>query len=68
MENLILSVPAMHCNHCVHTIEMEISALEGVQEVHVDLEGKSVNINYSSPASETQIRDLLEEINYPAEG
>ena len=68
MENLILSVPAMHCNHCVHTIEMEISELEGVQEVHVDLEGKSVNINYSPPASETNIRNLLNEINYPAEG
>ena len=68
MENLSLKVPTIHCNHCVHTIQIEISELKGVQEVHVDLEGRSVDIRFSPPASETQIRNLLKEINYPDEG
>ena len=67
MKNLELNVPAIHCSHCVHTIKMEISDLEGVEEVEVDLNSKKVSVKFDSPASEESIRDLLSEINYPAE-
>ena len=66
MNKLNLNVPAMHCHHCLHTIKMELSELEGVDAVNVDLDQKSVDIDFDDPATEAQIRDLLQEINYPA--
>jgi len=67
MNTLSLTVPAMHCQHCVHTIKMELGDLVGMKSVDVDLETKRVNVEYESPASEKEIRGLLDEINYPAD-
>jgi copper chaperone len=68
MNNVPYSVPAMHCGHCTHTIEMEVSELQGVQAVKADLGTKKVQITFDAPASEEKIKALLAEINYPAEG
>ncbi len=67
MKNLSLHVPAMHCQHCVHTIKMELSDLNGVDAVNVNLDERQVDITFDAPVSEDDIRDLLREINYPAE-
>ena len=67
MENLLLNIPAIHCDHCVHTIKMELSEMEGVKSVDVDANKKTANVSYDLPASEQKIRDLLVEINYPSE-
>ena len=68
MTTVTYSVPAMHCDHCTHTIEMEVGELQGVQAVKVDLNTKKVQITFDTPASEQSIKALLTEINYPAEG
>lgn len=68
MTTVTYSVPAMHCDHCTHTIEMEIGELQGVQAVKADLNTKKVQITFDVPASEQSIKALLAEINYPAEG
>ena len=68
MTTVSYSVPAMHCGHCTHTIEMEVGELQGVQTVKADLGMKKVEITFDSPASEQTIKALLAEINYPAEG
>ena len=58
----------MHCDHCTHTIEMEVGELQGVQAVKADLNTKKVQITFDTPASEQSIKALLSEIDYPAEG
>jgi len=68
MTTVTYSVPAMHCAHCTHTIEMEVGELDGVQSVKADLDTKKVQIAFDTPASEEKIKALLTEINYPAEG
>ncbi|MBV6450864.1 MAG: hypothetical protein MHPDNHAH_01591 [Anaerolineales bacterium] len=68
MTTVTYSVPAMHCDHCTHTIEMEVGELQGVQAVKADLNTKKVQITFDVPASEQSIKALLSEINYPAEG
>jgi copper ion binding protein len=68
MSTVTYSVPAMHCDHCTHTIEMEVGELQGVQVVKADLDTKKVQIIFDAPASEQAIKALLTEINYPAEG
>ena len=67
MKNILYKIPAIHCGHCSHTIKMELSELEGVESVQVDVAKKEVAITFESPASEQKIRELLIEINYPVE-
>lgn len=68
MTTVTYSVPAIHCGHCTHTIEMEVGELKGVQAVKADLNTKKVEITFDEPASEEKIKTLLAEIDYPAEG
>ena len=68
MTTITYTVPAIHCGHCTHTIEMEVGELQGVQAVKADQASKKVQITFEPPASEEKIRALLAEINYPAEG
>ena len=67
MENIQLSIPAIHCGHCVHTIKMELSDLDGVRSVDIDEANKVASISFGPPATEQAIKDVLVEINYPAE-
>lgn len=68
MTTVTYNVPAIHCGHCIHTIEMEVGELEGVKSVKADEATKKVEITFEEPANEQVIKALLAEINYPAEG
>ena len=68
MTTVSYSVPAIHCEHCTHTIEMEVGELRGVQVVKADLDTKKVQITFDTPASEEKIKALLAEIEYPVGG
>lgn len=61
------NVPAMHCNHCVHTIEMELGEIEGVKSVSADLDSKTVQVEFEPPATLEGIIETLKEINFPPE-
>ena len=65
MTTVTYSVPAIHCAHCTHTIELEVGELEGVQSVKADLDTKNVMISFDAPADEAKIKSLLAEIEYP---
>jgi copper chaperone len=62
------SIPNISCNHCVHTITMELSDMEGVNSVVADADGKQATVTFDPPATETAIKELLSEINYPVAG
>jgi copper ion binding protein len=68
MTTVTYTVPAISCGHCTHTIETEVGELKGVQSVKADVNTKKVVITFDEPASEKIIKDLLAEIDYPAEG
>ena len=68
MTTVIYTVPAIHCEHCTHTIEMEVGELQGVQTVKADLNTKKVEIKFDTPADEQKIKALLAEIEYPVGG
>ena len=68
MTTVTYTVPAISCGHCTHTIETEVSELQGVQSVKADQVSKKVEITFDTPASEAVIKALLAEINYPAAG
>ena len=66
MQTITFNVPAIHCNHCTHTVSMELSDLDGVTKVDADLDTKNVTVEFDEPATEQTLRDTLAEINYPA--
>ena len=68
MTTVTYSIPNISCKHCVHTVTMEVSDLEGVKSVVTDLDMKQATITYEPPATETGIKDLLAEIDYPVAG
>jgi copper chaperone len=68
MTTVTYTVPAIHCDHCTHTIEMEVGELQGVQSVKADQATKKVVIDFDAPADEAKIKALLAEIDYPIEG
>jgi copper ion binding protein len=68
MTTVTYSVPAIHCGHCTHTIEVEVGELQGVQAVKADQATRKVEITFDAPASEEKIKALLAEIDYPVEG
>jgi copper chaperone len=68
MTTVTYNVPGIHCMHCTHTIEMEVSEMQGVQSVKADLDTKNVQIAFDAPASEEKIKALLTEIEYPVAG
>jgi copper chaperone CopZ len=68
MTTVKYTVPNISCGHCVHTIQMEVADLEGVQSVKADQESQVVEITFDNPATEDGIKALLAEINYPVAG
>jgi copper chaperone len=66
MKTVTYNIPNISCGHCVHTIKMEVSELEGVQSVDADADGKQATVVFDEPATDEKIKALLAEINYPA--
>jgi copper chaperone len=60
------TIPNISCGHCVHTIQSEVTELEGVQSVDANMDTKQATITFEPPATEEKIKSLLAEINYPA--
>lgn len=51
MEQTVLKVEGMSCNHCVKAIEKAIGTLPGIENVSVDLKSKTVTVNYDPAQS-----------------
>ncbi len=65
MTTVTYKIPSIHCHHCTHTIQSELSELAGVREVKADLATRQVTVIFDAPATEEKIKALLAEINYP---
>jgi copper chaperone CopZ len=59
------TVPAMHCGHCERAVKEEVSAVEGVNDVAVDLESKVVTVS-GSAFDDAAVRAAIEEAGYEA--
>ena len=59
------TVPAIHCAHCVASIREEVSEVEGVDDVDVDLDTKIVTVQ-GSHLDDAAVRAAIEEAGYAA--
>ena len=64
-ETMTYSVPAIHCAHCAASIREEVSEVEGVDEVAVDLDTKVVTVS-GTDLDDASLRAAIEEAGYQA--
>ncbi len=64
-ETVAYRVPAIHCDHCAMSIREEVSEVEGVEEIDVDLEAKVVTI-HGRELDDDALRAAIEEAGYEA--
>jgi copper chaperone CopZ len=57
------SVPAVHCEGCVGTIEEALEPVEGIESATVDLGAKTVRVRGS--ADDRVVRKVLTAAGYP---
>ena len=64
-ETVSYSVPAIHCARCAMSIREEVSEVEGVEDVDVDLASKVVTI-MGLELDDAELRAAIAEAGYEA--
>jgi copper chaperone len=64
MNELLLSVPDMSCDHCVRAISSQVCQVPGVAGVDVQLATKTVRVTGSG--SQAAVREAIAEAGYEA--
>ena len=54
-----INVEGMSCQGCVNKVKKFVGELDGVSLVEVNLDKKSVSVEFSTPASEEQIKEAI---------
>ncbi len=65
MSEISYSVPGMHCGHCKASVSEEVSAVEGVEAVEVDLDTKLVVVQ-GEGLDDAKLRAAIEDAGYEA--
>ena len=58
------TVTGMTCGHCVSAVTSELSALDGVEDVQVDLGTGAVTVTSAAPLTEESVRAAVDEAGY----
>ncbi len=66
MAETTLTAPDISCQHCRSTIESGMARVDGVRRVDVDVESRTVSLDYDeSRTGEERLRDEMAELGYP---
>jgi len=68
MSTSTYTVTGMTCEHCVASVTEEVSELDGVQAVEVDLPTGAVTVTSTDPLPEDAVRAAVEEAGYQLAG
>ena len=58
------TVSGMTCAHCVSAVTSELSAIDGVGDVQVDLGSGAVTVTSDAPLSDEAVRAAVDEAGY----
>ena len=59
-----VTVTGMTCEHCVRSVRDELTKLDGVDDVDVDLASGQVTMRTSGPVEPDAVRAAVEEAGY----
>jgi copper chaperone len=64
MTERVYKVPDVSCDHCVSAITNELTQIDGVENVQVNLQSKMVTVVASEEVAEQSIRDGIDEAGF----
>ena len=62
----VINIEGMACMHCVKHVQEALAAVPGVQEVTVDLEGKSATVSVDGSVTDAALKAAVDEAGYQA--
>lgn len=62
-----IKIKGMTCNHCVMAVTKALSEIDGVQEVHVDLEKGEATFEEGKPVDMSIVREGIRKAGYESE-
>ena len=68
MSTATFTVVGMTCGHCVNSVTEEVSAVEGITGVDVDLDSGALTVISEAPVDEDAVRAAVEEAGYSVAG
>lgn len=57
-------VKGMQCNHCKASVEKTLGGIEGIDQVHVDLESGKVEYQETAPVELETLRKAIAKIGF----
>ncbi|GAB4261540.1 MAG: copper chaperone CopZ [Thermincola ferriacetica] len=65
VKTVTLNVEGMTCGHCKASVEKALSAIEGVNSVDVDLNGKKVTVSFQADkVNEADLKKAITDQGY----
>lgn len=64
MNRHVYTVEGMTCAHCVASVTEEVTAIDGVDDVSVDLATGRLEITTDAPVTEADVRAAVDEAGY----
>ena len=61
-------VSGMTCSHCESAVKEEVSALDTVVDVQVDVPTGRVTVTSTTPLDDTRVREAVDEAGYELAG
>ena len=62
--NKTMIIEGMMCTHCTGRVEKALSAIDGVDQVEMSLEGKSATLTLSKEVDNQTLTDAVTEAGY----
>lgn len=66
MQEKVFNVQGMKCKHCVMTVTEAVTEIEGVKSCSVNLEDKSVTVQFEDSVSAEEIINAINEEGFKA--
>ena len=64
MTTATYKVQGMTCDHCVHAVTTELSGIDGVTEVDVDLAAGTATVTSEAPLDQSVVAAAVDEAGY----
>lgn len=68
MSTTTYKVEGMTCGHCVNAVTTEVSKIDGVNDVHVDLDSGNVTVTSNAPLSSDAVKAAVDEAGFELVG
>ena len=63
-----IQIQNLKCGGCANTITKNITVLEGITNVSVNVEESTVTFNYETEAQLVEVKEKLKTLGYPEDG